>query len=261
MFRSLWRYRAFVIASIRNELITRFARSTLGGLWIILQPLLQVLIYTLILSAVLRTKLTGIENRYAYAIYLTAGMLGWSLFNEIINRCLSIFIEHANLIKKMQFPKTTLPTIVAGSAMLNNVMLLIAIIFIFAMIGHMPTVHLVWLPIVSLIMVMFSIGLGLIFGIINVFIRDIGQVVPIFLQIMFWFTPIVYPLDVIPEDYRYLIMLNPLFAIVSSYQKVLAKGLAPELVQLMLVGFFSIGMLLLALFLFRRASAEMVDVL
>ena len=88
---------ALIATSIRHELVTRFARSRIGGAWMIIHPLSMVLIYALILSAVLSAKLPGIESQYAYAIYLTAGMLGWSLFSEILNRCLGVFIENANL--------------------------------------------------------------------------------------------------------------------------------------------------------------------
>ncbi|MDA1326343.1 MAG: ABC transporter permease, partial [Proteobacteria bacterium] len=80
LVQALWRYRGFVFTSIRNELVARFSRSILGGFWMILQPLSQVLIFALILSAVLRAKLPGIDGQFASAIYLTAGILGWSLF-------------------------------------------------------------------------------------------------------------------------------------------------------------------------------------
>ena len=108
MFRDLYLYKSFIFQSVRNELISRFSRSKLGGLWVIINPLSQVLIYALILSHILAAKLPGIESQYAYAIYLMAGLLGWTLFNEIVGRCLNIFIEHGNLIKKMSFPRVTL---------------------------------------------------------------------------------------------------------------------------------------------------------
>ncbi|MCO6716820.1 ABC transporter permease, partial [Streptomyces sp. CHB19.2] len=85
----------------------------------IINPLAQVAIYALILSNVLATKLPGINNSYAYALYLMAGMLGWSLFSEVINRCLTLFVDQGNLLKKMSFPRITLPVIVMGSSLLN----------------------------------------------------------------------------------------------------------------------------------------------
>lgn len=103
LFKSLWSYRGFVFSSIRNEFSARFARSRLGGLWMIINPLAQVAIYALVLSNVLAAKLPGIDNKYAYALYLMAGMLAWSLFSEIIGRCLTLFIDQGNLMKKCDF--------------------------------------------------------------------------------------------------------------------------------------------------------------
>ena len=99
LFNALWRYRGFILSSIVNEFKIKFVRSRLGGFWMILQPLSQVLIYALILSTVMGAKLPNIDNRYAYALYLMSGTLAWTLFNEIVTRCLSLFIEQANLMK------------------------------------------------------------------------------------------------------------------------------------------------------------------
>ncbi|MDH5185314.1 MAG: ABC transporter permease [Gammaproteobacteria bacterium] len=261
MLKAIWQYRHFIISSIKNEFVARFSRSTLGGLWIIIQPLTQVAIYALILSAVLSAKLPGIDNQYAYAIYLTAGMLAWSLFSEIISRCLDLFIAQGNLMKKMMFPKITLPTIVIGSSLLNNIMLLLAIMVVFALLGHTPTLQMFWLPLLTIAIVILAVGLGLILGVLNVFIRDIGQVVPIILQVAFWFTPIVYPLSIIPESYRHWLSFNPMYPIVKGYQDVLVYGSRPDLILILWMGGISILLLVLGLFLFRRASSEMVDAL
>lgn len=261
MLTGLWKYRSFILSSVRNELVARFSRSTLGGLWVILQPLAQVAIYALVLSAVLSTKLPGIDNQFAYAIYLTAGMLAWSLFSEIITRCLTLFIDNGNLMKKMMFPRVTLPAVVVGSSLINNVMLFVAIIGVFAMLGHMPTIQLIWLPVITLVAVALAMGLGLILGVLNVFIRDTAQVVPIILQVGFWFTPIVYPISIIPETYRSWLSYNPMYPIVKGYQDILVYNVAPDIAGIAWIAAFSFVLLGLGLMLFRRASAEMVDVL
>ena len=120
-FKSAWRYRSFIVSSIRNDFKMRFNRSKLGGLWMVLHPLALVLMYALVLSAVLSAKLPGIESRYACAIFLTAGMLSWSLFSEVVTRCLTIFIENGSLMQKVVFPKICLPLIVTGTALFNNI--------------------------------------------------------------------------------------------------------------------------------------------
>ena len=261
MIRSLWQYRHFVLSSIRNELISRFARSKLGGLWMIINPLAQVAIYALILSNVLAAKLPGIDNKYAYAIYLMAGLLAWTLFSETVGRCLNLFIEQGNLIKKMQFPRITLPAIVAGSNLLNNGLLFIAMLGIFILLGHQFTSAMFWLLPLILIMTGFALGVGLVLGVINVFVRDLGQVVPIVLQMFFWFTPIVYPASIIPEDYRHWLNFNPLYHFTGAYQEILVYGRPPDINGLAVIGAVTLTLLLLSLFLFRRSSEEMVDAL
>jgi lipopolysaccharide transport system permease protein len=101
---AIWGYRHFIVSSIKNDLRSRFARSKLGALWMVLQPLAQVAIYALVLSRIMAAKLPGIDNRYAYVIYLMAGMIAWSLFAEVVTRSLTIFVDSGNLMKKMAFP-------------------------------------------------------------------------------------------------------------------------------------------------------------
>jgi lipopolysaccharide transport system permease protein len=261
LLRGLWVYRGFVVSSIRNEFVTRFAHSRLGGLWMVIHPLAQVAIYALILSNVLAAKLPGIDNRYAYALYLMAGMLAWNLFAEIIGRCLTLFIEQGGLMKKMRFPRITLPTIVVGSCLLNNLLLFAAQLALFALLGQMPYLQMLWLIPLTLVGATLALGIGLVLGVLNVFVRDIGQIVPIILQIWFWFTPVVYPMNIIPEEFRSMLLVNPMFYIVDGYHNVLVYGSAPDLSLVAIVGAVAGAFLLLGLFMFRRAAAEMVDVL
>ncbi len=261
MLYALWRYRHFVWSSIRNEQVSRFARSKLGGLWMLINPLAQVLIYALILSNVLGTKLPGIDNRYAYAIYLMAGLLAWTLFSQIITRSLTLFIEQGNLMKKMSFPRITLPAIVIGSSLLDNLLLLVATLGIFVLLGHHFTPAMFWLLPLTLMLAALAVGMGLTLGIMNVFLRDIGQVVPIVLQVWFWFTPIVYPAGIIPERYRAWFRLNPMCPLVEAYHQVLVYGSSPNIQNLVPVAGIALALLGMALFVFRRAAEEMVDVL
>jgi len=261
IFKSLWQYRHFVTSSIYNELFAQFARSKLGGLWVIINPLSQVLIYALILSNILATKLPGIDNKYAYAIYLMAGLLAWNLFSEIIGRCLNLFIAQANIMKKMSFPRITLPTIVVGSCLLNNALLFISMLGIFAILGHQFTLAILWLIPLTIIVVALALGAGLILGIMNVFVRDIDQAFAVILQVWFWFTPIVYPITIIPESYRHLMQLNPMYSLVDAYHQILVYSQAPELQNVAIIAGIACVLVLIGLLLFRRASAEMVDVL
>jgi lipopolysaccharide transport system permease protein len=259
MFSGAWRYRYFIVSSIQTELRTKFIRSRLGGLWMILNPLAQVLIFAFVLSAVLSAKLQGIDNRYAYAIYLMSGTLGWSLFAEIVNRCLTLFIDNANILKKLSFPKIALPLVVVGSALVNNILLMLAILAIFGVLGHAPGLALLWLPVLTVVVITLAVGLGLLFGVLNVFLRDIGQVVPVLMQFLYWFTPVVYMVQIIPERYRAWLVLNPLIPIVTAYQDVMLYNRMPQWTGLLSTFLVGLALSAFSLVLFRKASPEMVD--
>ena len=188
-----------------------------------------------------------------------AGTLGWSLFAEIVSRCLTLFIDNGNILKKLAFPRIALPIIVAGSALVNNILLFVAILSIFAVLGHPPGLALAYLPVLMLVTVALALGLGLGLGVLNVFMRDIGQVVPVVLQFLFWLTPVVYMVNIIPEKYRAWLVLNPLIPIVTGYQDVLLYNRAPNWVGLGEVAAIAIVSLALSLLVFRKASPEMVD--
>lgn len=261
LFRALWRYRFFIASSVRNDMRARVARSQLGAAWMVLQPLAQVAIFTLVLSEVLAARLPGATGKHSYAIYLMAGLLCWSLFVEITSRCLTIFVDNGNLLKKIVFPRICLPIIVVGSALVNNLLLFLAMLGIFALMGHWPTPALAWLlPLVTLT-VAFSLGLGLLLGVINVFMRDVGQVMTIVLQLWFWLTPIVYMPGIVPDQFQAWFALNPMVPIVEGYQAVVLYGRAPELAALGWIALVSVGLLATSMFVFRRAAPDMVDVL
>ncbi len=261
LFLAIWRYRYFIASSVRNELRVRFIRSKLGGLWMVIHPLMQVLIFALILSEVLAAKLPGIDNKYAYALYLMAGMMSWNLFAETIGRCLTLFVDSGNLMKKMAFPRICLPLIAAGTLLVNNLLLLVAVFAVFAALGHYPGAEALWLPVLIALNLLLAMALGLVLGVFNVFMRDVGQVVPVILQALFWLTPVVYSITVLPQAYQGWFKLNPLYPLVTSYQNVLVFNKPPLWTELGWMALVAVGVAILALFLFRKASPEMVDVL
>lgn len=260
MLRSLWDYRYFIFSSIRNDYIVRFSRSKVGLLWMIVHPLVQVLIYALILSEVLSAKFHGIDSKYAYAVYLMSGMLCWSLFSELISKLVGVFTENAEQIKKISFPKICLVAIAVGTSLINNALLLAAIFFIFASLGYLPSHYVAWLPVLMLVTTMLATGIGLVLGVLNVFVRDVGQVVPVVLQVLYWLTPIVYGVDMLGGARR-LVESNPLYPLVASFQNVIAFDRPPDYQGLALLVVAALAIAAVALFLFRRASAEMADVL
>ncbi|MGB3751485.1 MAG: ABC transporter permease [Arcobacteraceae bacterium] len=261
LFFSVWSYRFFIISSIVTEFRSRFVRSKFGGLWMILHPLALVLIYAFILSQIMSAKLPGVASQYAYPIYILSGMVGWTLFSEIFSRSLTIFIDNGNLLKKISFPKLTLPLITIGSALINFLLLFLMMFIVFGFLGHLPYHALYWIPLLVFVTVSLAAGLGLFLGIINVFMRDVGQVMAIVLQFWFWLTPIVYMTSIIPEKYHTLLMLNPMSGIVMGYHNVLLYDKAPDFNILIYPSIFALCSIVLAMIIFKKANEDMADVL
>ena len=119
MLGGVWRYRGFIAGSVRREFQARYRNSLLGAAWTILNPLAMIVVYTVIFSQVMGNRLQGNSGHFAYSIYLCAGVLTWGLFAEITMRGQNVFIENANLIKKLQFPRICLPIIVVLNSFVN----------------------------------------------------------------------------------------------------------------------------------------------
>lgn len=259
--KTLWAYRFFILSSIKTEYRTRFARNTLGYLWMVIQPLSMVLVYSLILSQIMSGKLPGVETQYAYPIYLLSGVIGWTLFSEVLNRCLNVFIDNANLLKKLSFPKLTLPLVVIGSAIVNFMLVIVLTYVVLGTLGHFPIHALYWLPLLVFLTLALAVGLGMFFGIINVFIRDIGQLIGVIMQFWFWLTPIVYMISIVPEKFHSLFLLNPMTGIIMGYQNVILYEKAPELGLLIYPALVAFVALVLSAVMYKRAAEEMADVL
>lgn len=259
MFKSVWLYRYFILSSVKNDVKARFSRSRLGAFWIVIHPLAMVLIYALILSSLIKAKLPETDTIYAYPIYLTSGILAWTIFIESITRSVNLFLEHGNLIKKVAFPKSVLPLITAGTVTVNSLVLLAAIFVVFAFLGHFPGIQALWLPVLFIITLMFGMSIGLIFGLLNVFIRDIAQMVNVLLQFGFWLTPIVYTISIIPEAHQHWFAYNPMAHITAAFQDVLLYNHRVSVYPLIVIVMLSMALLALGFFMFKKAGPEMVD--
>lgn len=259
LFKAAWRYRHFILSSIRADFRARFGRSRLGASWMILQPLAQSAIFAYVLSEILSSKLPGIDNKFAYAIYLLSGTLAWTLFSEVLNKCLNVFVDNAGLLKKISFPRVCLPLIAAGVAISNSLLLFVAICVVFLFLGHFPTLEFLWLLPVALLVVALALGMGLLLGVLNVFMRDVGQVMPVIMQLWFWLTPIVYMPTILPAGGKALLEWNLMYPAVHSFQQIILYGRPPQFGEFVPMAVVAVLLLAVAYFLFLKASPEMVD--
>lgn len=259
MLLAIYGYRGFIWSSIKRDFQSRYQTSMLGALWLVLQPLAMILVYTLVFSEVMKARMPNNAGPFAYSIYLCSGVLTWGLFTEILDKSQSVFISNANLIKKLSFPKICLPVIITVSAILNFAIIFSLFIVFLIFTGNFPGVlFLSVLPVLAL-QVLFAVGLGMTLGVMNVFFRDVGQFVGVLLQFWFWFTPIVYVLSSLPEWARKLLMYNPMARVMQSYQSIFAYNQQPNWYSLWPVLVLAIIFCTFGMRLFRKHAADMVD--
>lgn len=237
LLTTIYRYRGFIWSSVKRDFQARYQTSMLGALWLVLQPLSMILVYTLVFSEVMKARMPDNTGSFAYSIYLCSGVLTWGLFTEMLDKGQSVFINNANLIKKLSFPKICLPIIVTLSAVLNFAIIFSLFLIFIIVTGNFPGWLFLSVIPVLLLQILFAGGLGMILGVMNVFFRDVGQLVGVALQFWFWFTPIVYVLNSLPAWAKNLMMYNPMTRIMQSYQSIFAYHLAPNWYSL----YFSIG--------------------
>lgn len=256
---AIYAYKDFIFASIRREFEIKYLNSALGALWTVIHPLAMITIYTLIFSQIMQARLPAFDGPYAYSVYLCTGILLWGLFSEITLKAQVVFIEQANLLKKVNFPRLCLPIVVVGNGLISFVIVAAIFAGFLAITGLLPgIVALALVPIIALT-VLFAIALGLSLGILNVFFRDVGHFFAVVLQFWFWLTPIVYPASVLPESLQSVLALNPLATLVLAAQAVVLEQVWPDWRALAWVLVIALALSALTVRLYLRRGPEMQD--
>lgn len=259
IFQSIWAYRGFVLGSVKREFQSKYRNSLLGAAWNILNPLAMIVVYTVIFSQVMRAKLPGVDSHFAYSIYLCSGVLTWGLFTEMVGRCQTMFLDNANLLKKISFPRITLPIVVVANAVLNFAIVFGIFVLFLCLTGSFPGwVALAVLPVIGL-QIVFAVGLGMVLGVLNVFFRDVGQFFGIFLQFWFWLTPVVYPPSILPEPLRPFMNLNPMASVIGAYQTIFVNQQWPHWSSMWPTVVLATALCMLGWHLFKKNVGEMVD--
>lgn len=250
-----------MIEAIRADYRARFTDSVFGALWMILNPLALVAIYTFVLSIILSAKLPGIAHAYAYPVYLIAGLIGWTLFSEVLTRSSQIFSEFASLCKKTTVPVLAYFAVVIGTACLNAALLWAASLVIVLGLGIPITIWVLWVPVLLCVTAFFGAALGAVLSIFNVFAKDVGQALPIVMQLLFWMTPIVYTVEMIPADLAWFATYHPLAPLIGLFHNTIAYGNPPQFSWLITYSIAAVMIWILFWVLFCRSQSELLDAL
>ncbi|MBK1692011.1 ABC transporter permease [Ectothiorhodospira mobilis] len=247
----------------REDFIDRYAGSVLGGLWAFIHPLVMIFIFVVVFANVMAARLPGLESStYSYGIYLVSGLLPWMAFANTIGRCASVFLDKRALIGKIHLPLAQLPLYVVLSEAITFVIGYTLFLGFLIVTGHLPGAAMLLVPFLFLAQQILALGIGLIFAVFNVFFRDLKEMATLLTTLWFWFTPIVWVLDIVPplvQDIQ--VHLNPAFLFVDAYHRVMVHGQIPEmdgLLRLLGIGAF---VLLLAYGLLKALEKDIRDFL
>ncbi len=248
-------YIDLIIVLTQKEMKVRYKSSFFGYLWSIGHPLAFAFVFFIAFKIVMKIQM---EN---YALFLIAGLFPWQWFANSINASPMVFLGNASLIKKVNFPRNIIPFTIVLQDMIHFI-LSIPVILLFTFIYH-KSPSLSWLygiPLLLSAQFLMTFGVSLMISSVNLFFRDLERLTSIFVTLLFYFTPVIYPETMIPEKYKSFINLNPLSPLMISWRNLFLNGTL-EPVTLTVVFAYSIFAFMLGYMVYRKLSWKFAEVL
>ncbi|CAD5268325.1 MULTISPECIES: ABC transporter permease [Halomonadaceae] len=260
---SWWRqHLPLIILLTRQELVDRHKGSVLGRIWTLLSPLINILVFVLIFSAIMGARLEGFGaevERFTYSIYLISGILAWTAFAKSLSTITNLFIERAGMITKVNTSLAALPL----SVLLAEIVVYLISMGFFAvfllMIGFPIDWHWLAIPVVLTLQLGFTYALGFSLAILAVYLKDIREGVAVLLPVWFWLTPIVYVDDIIPDWALGLISLNPMFQFIDAYRELILYQRLPGATGLLAMLAVTLVLLYVGFWLLKRTERDLRD--
>ena len=213
-----------------REVVGRYKGSFIGLGWSFIQPLIMLCVYTFVFSVIFKARwgVEAGEGKAAFALALFMGLITFSVFSEVANSAPSLVMGNANYVKKVVFPLEILPFVRLLSALINAVFSL-GVLFVGILISnHFIHWTALLLPLIWLPMMMFTLGCGYFLASLGVFVRDIGTVIGVLTTMLFFLTPIFYPISAVPEQFRIFCRINPIAIFVEDARRVVLWGFSPD---------------------------------
>ncbi|MBF0103265.1 MAG: ABC transporter permease [Desulfobacterales bacterium] len=248
-----------ILELTKRDFSERFAGSVLGSLWAFIWPIVQLLIYIVIFGQIMGSRLPGSSNIYSYSIYVSAGLITWTAFANTISRCTSIFLDKKHIISKINL---SLPDLLLYIILSESITFLITIgfFFVFLLITEYPLdQQLILFPFIYYLQQLFAFGFGLLAASLTVFLRDLKEIVGIILQFWFWFTPIVYVRDILPESVKKILVYNPACIIIEAYQDIFVFHRIPDMNALMILSILTHLLICFSYYVFQKLEKDIRD--
>lgn len=244
--KEIYSYREMLKTMVEKDLRTRYKGSFLGFLWTFINPLMMLVIYSLVFPYVMRVQ----EKNYAMFVFVA--LLPWIFFSTSLQISASTIIANGNLVKKIYFPRQILPISVAIGALMNYLYGLIIVFFALFIVGIKLTWLVIYLPLIIILQFLLVVGFGLIFSTVNVYFRDLEHILGILLNAWFYLTPILYPTSLFPKHLISILYMNPMTPIILATRDIMYHAKMPDLNQLLYVLVFALAQVFFGIILFKK---------
>ena len=246
MIKNLYNYRELLKSNVKKEIRGKYKGSFLGILWSFINPLLQVAVYAIVFPYIMRVKT---EN---YLQYLIVGIIPWTFFTTVLNQGMITVRMNAGIIKKVYFPREILPISVALSGLVNFFISCI-IILLFCIFGGVGiSWHIVLLPVFAIIQFFFTLGVVMALSAINIYVKDTEYLVNFIVNMLFYGTPILYPVTLFPQSFRWILYANPLTELITSYRDIFMYHQLPSLLPTLYLVGITVVVFFIGLGIFRK---------
>jgi lipopolysaccharide transport system permease protein len=254
----LWRFRELFYTFAWRDVKLRYKQTALGVAWVLFQPLVSTVIFTVFFGNFAKIPSQGLP----YPIFVLLGLVFWQFFSNSVSHAAGSFIENEALVKKVYFPREILPlsTIVTASIDFLISLIMLACFFVYYQIA--PTgLFLLILPLMIIITAFSSAGLGLLLSSINIKYRDVRYILPFFMQLLIFITPVIYPLTIVRPSFQYILALNPMTGVIDTLRSTLIDGSIAHPEMLMISFVSSIVVFVLGVLYFRATERFFADIL
>lgn len=257
MFRELYEYRHMIKSLVRKDLRGRYKGSVLGFMWTFINPLLQMLVYSVVFSSVMR-----VANVDKYYIFLFVALIPWIFFSSSVTVGSTCIMTSKNLITKIYFPREVIPVSYVTGCFVNMLLCFIVVFLVLFISGIGISIKaLLWLPAVMITEYCFALGCTLIVSGVTVYFRDLQHILGIIMMAWMYFTPIIYNIKDIPENYRNIFYLNPMCHIITSYRTILYYKQMPDLRYLGITAAVSVAVMFIGFAVFGRLKKRFAETL
>ncbi len=246
---------------VRQDFVERYAGSQLGLAWLVIWPVMQILVFTLVFAELIGPRLPGTEGIYAYGIYLVSGILPWTAFATTLARMTTVFLDKAALLTKVPLPLTLVAVHLAVVELVVLTVTLTLFMGFHLALAGLPPATALWVPLIMVFQQLIATAIGLLGALATVFIRDVKEAIGVITFLWFWLTPIVYLAADMPAIFAAIQPFNPAFWFIDQYHRAIVFGQAPDLAVMAGAGAGAVAAIAVMAALLRRWERDLRDLL